>query len=129
MAYKRKFSVVGLLAGVLVGVIAGVHLQQYIDFMSRIPTVGVLFLLNAVGGAGLAFALLSRDRVLQVLASVGSIGLAAGSLVCIIIALTGSFFGYQEPTLRLPIVIAIVAEALVVPVLVTVMARAPRRAQ
>ncbi|MGI8903905.1 MAG: hypothetical protein ACR2IP_09680 [Solirubrobacteraceae bacterium] len=128
MAYKRKLSVVGPLAGVLVGVIAGVHFQQYIDFMSKVPTVGVLFLLNAVGGAGLAFALLSRDRPLRVLASVGSIGLAIGSLVCIIIALTGSFFGYQEPTLRLPIVIAIVAEALAIPVLLALMARAPGRA-
>ena len=107
----------GLLAAVQVGVIAAVHFQQYVDFMSEVPTVGVLFLLNAAGGAGLALALLSNDRPLRVLAALAAIGLAAGSLVSIGIALEGSFFGYQEPTLRLPIVIAIVAETAAIPTL------------
>jgi hypothetical protein len=34
-----------------------------------------------------------------------------------VIALQSSFFGYQEPTLRFPIVLAIIAEAAVLPVL------------
>lgn len=106
-----------LLAAALVAVIAGVHFQQYVDFMSEVPTVGVLFLLNAAGGAGLACALLSGERRLRLLAALGSLGLAAGSLVSIFIALQGSFFGYSEPTLRLPIVIAIAAEIAVLPVL------------
>jgi hypothetical protein len=106
-----------LFGAAAVAVIAGVHFQQYVDFMSEVPTVGVLFLLNAAGGAGLAGALLSPERQLQLLASVGAIGLATGSLVSIAIALAGSFFGYSEPTLRLPIVIAIVAEAAAIVVL------------
>jgi hypothetical protein len=57
-----------LLTAGLVLVIAGVHFQQYVDFMSRIPTVGV------------------------------------------------RFFGYAEPSLRLPILVAIVAELAVLPV-------------
>lgn len=117
MAYRRAGSKLSVLAGVLVAVVAGVHFQQYIDFMSRVPTVGVLFLINAAGGAGLAFALLSRERLLVLLASIGSIALAAASLVSVMIALGGSFFGYSEPTLRFPIVIAIVAEALAILVL------------
>ncbi len=117
MAYRRPGSKLSVLAGVLVAVVAGVHFQQYIDFMSRVPTVGVLFLINAAGGAGLAFALLSRERLLVLLASIGSIALAAASLVSVMIALGGSFFGYSEPTLRFPIVIAIVAEALAILVL------------
>jgi hypothetical protein len=96
-----------------------VHFQQYIDFISEVPTVGVLFLLNAAGGAGLAVALLSEDHRLRVLAVIGSIGLAAGSLISIAIALSGDFYGYSEPTLRLPIVIAILAEALSIPVLIS----------
>lgn len=48
----------GLLAPALVTVIAGVHFQQYVDFMSQVPTVGFLFLLNAAGGAGIAEQLL-----------------------------------------------------------------------
>jgi len=119
----RYASGPSLAAAVLVAVIAGVHLEQYVDFMSEIPTVGVLFLLNAAGGAGLVCALLSRERRLQRLAAVGAIGLAAGSLVSIAIALSGSFFGYSEPTLRLPILIAILAEAIAIPVLISTLVR------
>ncbi len=104
-------------------VIAGVHFEQYADFMSEVPTVGVLFLLNAAGGAGLVVALVSAEHRLWLLAAIGSIGLAAGSLVSIAIALSGSFFGYSEPTLRLPILIAIVAEAIVIPVLLMFLRR------
>ncbi len=111
-------SRVGVVAAVLVAVVAAVHLQQYVDFISEVPTVGVLFVLNAAGGAGLAVALISRERPLRLLAAVGSIGLAAGSLISIAIALTGNFFGYSEPTLRLPILIAIIAEVAALPVLV-----------
>lgn len=104
-----------VLAAAVVGVIAGVHFQQYVDFMSHVPTVGVLFLLNAAGGAGIAIALLGPDPRLRALAALGAIGLCVGSLVSIAIALQSSFFGYREPSLRLPIVIAIAAEALCLP--------------
>jgi hypothetical protein len=123
MRPPRATSGPSLVAAVLVLVIAGVHFEQYVEFMSEIPTVGVLFLLNAAGGAGLACALLSRERRLQRLAAIGAIGLAAGSLVSIAIALSGSFFGYSEPTLRLPIAIAILAEAIGIPVLISTLVR------
>ena len=122
-------SRVGVVAAVLVAVVAAVHLQQYVDFISEVPTVGVLFVLNAAGGAGLAVALISRERPLRLLAAVGSIGLAAGSLISIAIALTGNFFGYGEPTLRLPILIAIIAELAALPVLVALMMSADLRPQ
>lgn len=115
----------GLLAAALVAVIAGVHFQQYVDFMSQVPTVGVLFLLNAAGGAGMAAALSSRDVRLRCLAAAGAVGLAAGSLVSIVIALQSSFFGYAEPSLRFPIVLAIIAEALVLPVLGLLLMQSP----
>lgn len=121
MRSPRDRAVPSLVAASLVAVIAGVHFEQYVDFMSEVPTVGVLFLANAAGGAGLAVALLSRDSQLRLLAAVGAIGLAAGSLVSIAIALSGSFFGYSEPTLRLPIVIAILAEAVAIPVLMSML--------
>lgn len=117
-----------LLASALVAVIAGVHFQQYIDFISQVPTVGVLFLLNAAGGAGLALALLSHERSLRSLAALGGLGLAIGSLISIAIALSGSFFGYSEPTLRLPIVIAVLAEVAAIPTLVLVILRECRLA-
>jgi hypothetical protein len=89
-----------------------------------VPTVGVLFLLNAAGGAGLAAALVSRDARLRRLAATGAVGLAIGSLVSIVIALQSSFFGYSEPALRFPIVVAIIAEALSLPVLGWLISRA-----
>ena len=110
-----------VLASALVLIVAGVHFQQYVDFMSLVPTVGVLFLLNAAGGAGLALALLSSDRTLRSLAVVGAIGLCLGSLVSIAIALQSSFFGYTEPSLRLPIVLAIASEILALPILASQM--------
>jgi hypothetical protein len=116
-----------VLAAALVAVIAGVHFQQYVDFISQVPTVGVLFLLNAAGGAGLAVALLSRDHRLQMLAALGSIGLAAGSLISIAIALGGSFFSYREPTLRFPIILAILAEVAAIPVLGMLLRRVRQR--
>ena len=123
MRPPRDTSVPSLVAAALVAVIAGVHFEQYVDFMSEVPTVGVLFLLNAAGGAGLACALSSRERQLRLLAAIGAIGLAAGSLVSIAIALSSSFFGYSDPTLRLPIVIAILAEAAAIPVLIWALVR------
>jgi hypothetical protein len=120
---RSRRAPVALLASTLVAIIAGVHFQQYVDFISQVPTIGDLFLLNAAGGAGLALALLSADRRLRLLAALGSAGLAVGSLVSIAIALNDSLFGYSEPTLRLPIVIAIVAELAAIPVLLLVSAR------
>ena len=38
----------GALATLVVG---AVHLQQYADFISDVPTIGVLFLLNGLGAA------------------------------------------------------------------------------
>ncbi len=132
--HSVKRSPIAIAAAVLVAVIAAVHLQQYIDFISEVPTVGVLFLLNAAGGAGLAAALLSDSRQLRVLAVLGSLGLAGGSLVSIAIALQGSLFGYSEQSLRLPIPIAILSEAAAIPMLLVMLGSegrlrpAPRRA-
>ena len=104
-------------AAALMLIIGGVHFQQYVDFMSHVPTVGVLFLLNAAGAAALALALVGPDDGIRPLAALGGIGLAVASLASLVIALTSNFAGFHEPTLRLPILIAIVAEALVLPVL------------
>jgi hypothetical protein len=114
------------IAAALVLVIAGVHFQQYVQFMSHVPWVGVLFLLNAGGGAAIAVALLGPDRDVRTLAALGGIGLALGSLVSLVIALTSSFAGYHEPTLRTAILIAIISEVLALPVLAALVASAVR---
>jgi len=114
-------------AAVLLAVVAGVHFQQYVDFMSEIPTIGTLFVLNAAGGAGLATALLQEDARVRALAALGGLGLVIAALVSIAIALSGHLFGYQEPTLRTPVLVAIVAEGLAIPALTLVLARELRR--
>jgi hypothetical protein len=116
-----------LTTAALLLVVAGVHFQQYVDFMSHVPTVGVLFLLNAAGGVALALTLLGPDRELRGLSALGGIGLVAGGLVCVVIALASSFAGFHEPSLRLPIVIAIVAEVLALPACAAVAVSERRR--
>ena len=118
---QTRPAVANLVGSLALLVVAGVHFQQYVDFMSSVPTIGVLFLLNAAGGAGLAVALLMPDQPVRVLAALGGIALVVGSLVSIAIALNGQLFGYSEPTLRLAIVIAIVAEAVAIPALALVL--------
>ena len=104
-------------AAALVLVVGLVHLQQYVDFISDIPTVGVTFLLNAAGGAGLAVALLWPDRTLSRLAAVGGLALCIGSLVAIVLAMGGGIFGYEEPSWRGPVVLAVLAEIAALPAL------------
>ena len=125
MTRSTRLPLRGLAAG-LVLVIAGVHFQQYVQFMSQVPWVGVLFLLNAAGGGAIAVALLAPERAVRALAALGGIGLAVGSLVSIVITLVSSFAGYHEPSLRAAIVVAIVSEALAVPVLAAIVVASVR---
>ncbi len=103
-------------------VIAVDHLYEYTvdhDHYSAIPTIGTLFLLNAIGGFALAAALViplrglvsrrSAGQLTAVLASAG-IALAAGSLAALFVSESRPLFGFIEVGYRTSIVIAIVAE-------------------
>lgn len=103
-------SVLRYAAAALVFVVGAVHYQQYIAVLHDIKTIGVLFLLNAAGGAALTIALLWNDRTLNRLAALGSIPLCLGSLVSIVLSMGNGIFGYQEPDWRTAVVIAVVAE-------------------
>ncbi len=105
------------LAASLLLVVAGVHFQQYVVLLHSVPTIGVLFLLNAAGGAALVAAILGRDPRLRRLALLGGLGLVLGALISLIIAMNGGIFGYQEPTFRLPAIIAVIAELVAIPIL------------
>ena len=84
------------------------HLQQYADFISDMPTIGVLFALNAAGPGAIAIALATGRAALGAL---GGIMLSAGSIASIAISMTAQgLFDYTEPTLRAPVAIAIIAE-------------------
>lgn len=96
---------------VLMMVVGGVHFQQYVDFISDVPTIGSLFLLNAAGSAAVVAALLLPGCLTRILAALGGIAISVGALVSIAIAMGGGLFDYQEPEFRAPVVLAVVAEA------------------
>ncbi|MGI8805503.1 MAG: hypothetical protein ACR2IN_07430 [Thermoleophilaceae bacterium] len=114
------------LGGALILVVGAIHLQQYLDFINDVPTIGELFLLNAAGAGAIAVMLATRPRSL---AALSGIALSAGALVSIVIALLSSLFDYSEPSLRFPIVLAIVAEAAAVVVLMAYLGRRRARSE
>ncbi len=75
--------------------------------MSDVPTIGVLFLLNSLGAGVVAVVLATRLRVIGALAGAA---LSGGALISIALAMTSGLFGYTEPTFRVAVVLAIVAE-------------------
>jgi hypothetical protein len=119
-------------------VVGAVHLQQYLgaDY-NVVPTIGPLFLLNAISSGLVGFALLApaqrlvsdkrADLVSGVLAAAG-VAIALGSLVALFISETGTLFGFAEDGYGTAIVIAIVAEAATVLLLAPVAAISVRRA-
>lgn len=118
MSFADAFRYLGALTTLVVGVM---HVHQYADFISDVPTIAELFLLNGVG-AGVVVVLLAT-RVAP-LGALGGIGLSLGALVSIVIAMTpGGLFDYQEPSFRTPVTIAIVAEAAAVLLLLAYLVR------
>ena len=114
---------VGVLAILVTG---AVHLQQYLGAYQQIPTIGPLFLLNAVGAGVVAVGLLlpierrlsERGGEIAVgLLALGGAGIALGSLIGLYIAETSTLFGFSEGTLQTVMWIAIVAEAAAVALL------------
>jgi hypothetical protein len=113
---------VGALAILVVG---GVHLQQYLGPYQAIPTIGPLFLLNAIGAGVVALGLLLPverwigERAVGLLA-LGGVAIAVGALVSLYIAETSTLFGFSEGSVDTPILIAIIAEAVAVVLLAPV---------
>jgi hypothetical protein len=106
----------GVLAILVTG---GVHLQQYLGDYHSIPTIGPLFLLNAIGSAVVAVGLLlplerwlgaRRGEVAVGLLALGGVAIAVGALIGLYIAETSTLFGFSEGTLEPVMWIAIVAE-------------------
>jgi hypothetical protein len=94
---------VGALAVLAVG---AVHLQQYENLYSAIPTIGTLFVLNFAGATAIGLGLLAPlEGVLGRrwggfavdLLAVGGIGLAAASFAFLAISEQTPLFGFMEP--------------------------------
>jgi hypothetical protein len=92
----------GALAILAVGAI---HLQQYNESYSAIPTIGTLFVVNFVAAMVIGVALLAPIEHLAgrwggtvvALVTAGGIALAGGSFVLLLISERRPLFGFQEP--------------------------------
>ena len=128
----RRLGAIALL------VVGAVHLQQYIgNDYSVLPTIGPLFLLNAIGAGIVAICLLApierilKDRQADLvtgLLSAVALAIAIGSLVALFIAESQPLFGFMEFGYDTPILIAIVSEALTTILLAPVAVASLRRA-
>jgi hypothetical protein len=123
----------GAVAVVVVGII---HAQQYYDAYFRIvPTIGTLFLLSFIGSGVFGAVLIAPVRklgrtigdVALVGAALGGIGVAAGSLVSLLISEYTPLFGFMESGYRLAIVLTLVFDSLATLFLGTFVAIAGRR--
>jgi hypothetical protein len=95
------------------------HLEQRsVDHYSAIPTIGTLFLLNFVSATLVAVALACpfgrlRGRlaaVAPVVLGLSGIGIAAGSIVGLLVSETSGLFGFMEFGYRGAIVLSLVLE-------------------
>jgi hypothetical protein len=108
----------GAVSIVAVGV---VHAQQYYGaYFSVVPTIGTLFLLSFIGAGVVGATLLAPVRrlgfvvgdLILVLSALGGIGIAAGSLVSLLVSEYTPLFGFMESGYRLAVVLAIVFDAM-----------------
>jgi hypothetical protein len=114
------------LGAIAVLVIGGVHYQQYrYAFYSVVPTIGPLFLANFVGATVLGLALLAPGKarlgrlgsLLERLAALAGVGLAASGLVALLVSEHTPLFGFMEHGYRFVIVLTITSEAVAIAML------------
>jgi hypothetical protein len=124
-AGRRRSYVAGEIARYLGAVsillVGAVHAQQYYAaYFSVVPTIGTLFLLSFVGSGAVGTVLLAPVRrlgrnagdLVLVLAALGAIGIAAGSLASLLWSEYMPLFGFMESGYRLAIVLALLFDAL-----------------
>lgn len=109
------------LGAVSILLVGAVHAQQYYAaYFSVVPTIGTLFLLSFVGAGVVGVVLLAPIRrvgrnagdLILVLAALGAIGIALGSLVSLLWSEYMPLFGFMESGYRLAIVLALLFDVL-----------------
>ncbi len=120
---KLNLSIAARMLGALaLLVVGGVHFQVYqYEFYSAIPTIGPLFFVTFVAATGLGLFLLVPIRppgrlgaLVDRLAAVAGIGVAAGAFVGLLISEQTPIFGFSEQGYRFVIVLALASEAVAV---------------
>jgi hypothetical protein len=109
------------LGAVSILVVGAVHAQQYYEaYFSVVPTIGTLFLLSFIGSGVVGAVLLAPVRrlgrnvgeLILVLAALGAIGIALGSLASLLWSEYMPLFGFMESGYRLAVVLALVFDSL-----------------
>ena len=113
--------------------VGGDHLYVYAaEHYSAIPTIGTLFLVNAIGGFALAAALLvplrglgSRSRAAQLTAGLAGAGimLAGGALAALLVSESTPLFGFMEMGYRTSILVAMISEVTAIIALLVLVVR------
>lgn len=104
-----------LLGAVALLAVGYVHLKEYRGGYSGIPTIGTLFLLNAISAAAVAVALLApmaRLRRADPLLALSAVAISLGALVGLLVSEQTPLFGFMESGYRTVIIQAIAAEAI-----------------
>jgi zinc transporter ZupT len=120
---RRRGTAIGTaryLGAVSVLLVGAVHAQQYYDaYFSVVPTIGTLFLLSFIGAGVVGAALFAplrrfgrRGDVILVLAALGGIGIALGTLVSLLVSEYTPLFGFMESGYRLAVVLTLLFDVM-----------------
>jgi len=135
---NRSLTATRMLGAIALLVIGGIHYQQYhYAFYSSVPTIGPLFLANFVGATALGLVLLAPlksrlgrfGNLLERLAALAGIGLAASGLAALLVSEHTPLFGFMEHGYRFVIVLTIASEAVAIALLTLFLVRARPQAQ
>lgn len=116
----RTRLVLRVLGAVLLLFVGADHYYEYaVDDYSVLPTIGTLFLLNFISATAIGLILLAPlDRILRQfgritmqLSALSGFGIAATSLVALLISEHTKLFGFMESNYRPAIIVAIASEA------------------
>jgi hypothetical protein len=127
----RAPAMLRIIGAIAVLVVGAVHLQQYLSGYDAVSIIGPLFVFNFAGATAIGLGLLvpvARLRPVHGPLALGGIGLAATSIVFLLISEHQPLFGFQEHGYRTAIVIALAAEAIAVVTLAAYLASRTRRA-
>jgi hypothetical protein len=125
---QRTLRAWQILSALFLLAMGGIHLYLALNGVGGL--LGVLFILNAVGAAVLAIAMLVLRGQLLLVASVLSLLFTVGTLLALVLALTTGLFGIGESLHGRLVPTALVVESLgtVVLLVTTALAYRPRRA-
>lgn len=85
-----------ILGAAALGATAGIHLHLWLEGYRSVPTIGPLFLLNAVGGSLLVLAVLAIPRRWLGLVALAGAGYEAATIAALLLASTRGLFGFYE---------------------------------